>query len=184
MAEKINDLIVEALDILVASANKSPAELILYKRCSMTFKEVNTPVFSVTDLKGLKYFSSFILENIYKILQNNINQSKASTVKRKLTEHVIETEKGSIKKRKNVAEKKSQEDSGHKCHHCEESFSRREHIKRHLGKGSCKALTNIVNKDKESAQTNYFPNKRVPEGSPGFAALKALFLGTDNKKSQ
>ena len=59
MAEQINDLIVEALDILVASANKSPAELILYKRCSMTFKEVNTPVFSVTDLKGLKYFSVF-----------------------------------------------------------------------------------------------------------------------------
>ena len=51
MSETINDLIAEALDSLVTSANKSSAEIALYKRCCMTFKEANTPVYFVNDLK-------------------------------------------------------------------------------------------------------------------------------------
>ena len=148
MSETINDLIAEALDSLVASANKSSADLILYKRCCMTFKEANTPVYSVDDLKGLKLFSSFILEMISKIVQNRIKPGKTSTVKRKQTEHDIETEKRSEKKRKVFDEQKSSKDSGLKCHHCGESFSRKEHTRRHLDKGSCKALKKNLDKKK------------------------------------
>ena len=85
MPKTINDLIAEALDTLVASANRSSAEIILYKRCYMTFKEANTPVYSVDDLKGLTLFSSFILEIISKIVQNRIKPGKTSKVKRKTT---------------------------------------------------------------------------------------------------
>ena len=82
MPEQIIDLIVEARDSLFASTNRSSAELILDKRCLMTFKEVNKPVYYVTDLKGLKFVSSFILESIQRIIREKIKQGKASTVKR------------------------------------------------------------------------------------------------------
>ena len=132
MSEKINDFIGEAIDSLVASAKKSSADIIVYKRCSATFKEINRPVYSVTDLKGLKFFSSFILESIHEIVQNKIKQGKTYSVKRKQTEQDIETEKRSEKKRKKFDEKKYPKDSGLKCQNCEQLFSRRDNVKRHM----------------------------------------------------
>lgn len=183
MSEKINDFIGEAIDSLVASAKKSSADIIVYKRCSATFKEINRPVYSVTDLKGLKFFSSFILESIHEIVQNKIKQGKTYSVKRKQTEQDIETEKRSEKKRKKFDEKKYPKDSGLKCQNCEQLFSRRDNVKRHMDKGSCKVLKKNVKKPKESAvTTEHLPNKRVTEGSPAFAVLQALFLNTNDEK--
>ena len=69
-----------------------------------------------------------------------------------------------------------QEDSGLICADCGRIFSRREDVRRHKTNESCKGLEKNIEQKRESDKTSHLlTDKRVPKGSPGFAALQALF---------
>ena len=60
----INTLVTEALEFLIESADDQSPEKIFFKRCCGTFKDFKGKIFNISELKGLKYFSSFVLKKL------------------------------------------------------------------------------------------------------------------------
>ena len=60
----INTLVTDALEFLIESADDQSPEKIFFKRCCGTFKDFKGKIFNISELKGLKYFSSFVLKKL------------------------------------------------------------------------------------------------------------------------
>ena len=153
MQDGINGSVKKALDDLFQSCDENSSEKVFFIRFYNTFNESTRPIYSITDLKGMKPEIS----------------------KQKETEEDIER-LTNLRKRKVDYPTTVQEDSGLICADCGRIFSRREHVRRHKTNESCKGLEKNIEQKRESDKTSHLlTDKRVPKGSPGFAALQALF---------
>ena len=106
MQDGINGSVKKALDDLFQSCDENSSEKVFFIRFYNTFNESTRPIYSITDMKGMKPEIS----------------------KRKETEEDIER-LTNLRKRKVDYSTTVHEDSGLICADCGRIFSRREHVR-------------------------------------------------------